>query len=138
MANKKYSDELVRESIRFLKLLSKEFGDDSGTIAFKTICSSVDESLADQILLEMLRSDGSDEDNQVKLCGSKWPNVSSITEKIELIKELRHYTGMGLKDAKDVVDHIFLGKDVGISCKSAEAADSFKKSLKIKGLAGLI
>lgn len=85
---------VVNTARAFIRSLCETYGHDRGMAVWDHIRSGLGEQIASDIFLGMLT-------------GTSQLTLSKIGDRyIETIKELRHLTGMGLKEAKDLCDDV--------------------------------
>ena len=102
---------VVRTARSFIQSLCQVYGSKEGLAVWDKIRNSLSEEMASDIFLGMLLGTG---DVEV---------VSIGTHKIEAIKEVRAFTGMGLKDAKDFVEAVLDHGPKIIDCSNRENDD---------------
>jgi ribosomal protein L7/L12 len=81
---------------------------------WETIASTLDPDVKGQIFFAMITGT---HNNRIVL-----KRVGSNTDRVARIKEIRNWTILGLKEAKDVSDMAELGKPTSISVKPQEYA----------------
>lgn len=112
--------DIIQSGMNFMRSITEAYGADEGMKLWDTIASTLDPSVKGEIFFAMLSGDY----NSIV-------RVSRVTvgaNKIDIIKEIRYHTGCGLKEAKDMADSIFAGKEVQIQI------DPKKRSSIVKNL----
>jgi hypothetical protein len=94
-----------------LQAITEAYGTDQGLALWETIANTLDPDVKGQIFFAMITGSYND---TIVLRGS---SRSDVYNKVACIKEIRTWTGMGLKEAKDVVDCVESGKNVRITVK---------------------
>ena len=113
------SNNLIRSGIRFLKDLQNDLGTEKGLEVWDKLRESMGDEVAGQVLFGILR--GTHSDIRLTKIGP---------QKIDAIKLVRECTGMGLKEAKDLVDAT---PATLIEKGSKEAVDKAKAALEAAG-----
>ena len=95
---------LINDGIHFLRAVTDCYGAEEGMRLWDRIASELDPKLKGEIFFAILCGS---QGNRINL------SVANLTDglnsKIMMIKTLRTVTGMGLKEAKDIVDLLLIG-----------------------------
>ena len=102
---------VVRSARSFIQSLCQAYGTSEGMAVWDKIRSNLSEQMASDIFLGMLMGTG---DVEIVAVGS---------QKIEAIKEVRAFTGMGLKESKDLIEAVQYGKPHTIDCTGRDNDD---------------
>lgn len=119
-----FRDELITTGIHFLRCLTRAYGSEHGMEMWDTISEAIDPELKGQIFFAMLTGEY---EGNIVLRGidrTKMPY-----QKINAIKEVRGLTGMGLTEAKNLVEGLEIGKTATLSCPAkyrANVVDAFR------------
>jgi hypothetical protein len=89
---------VVRSARNFIQSLCEVYGSNQGMAVWDNIRSGLGEQIASDIFLGMLIGGGNIVVHQ----------IGGL--KIEAIKEVRSFTGMGLKESKDFVEEVIAGR----------------------------
>lgn len=130
MVPEKYKSALITDGIQFMKTITEAYGPDEGMKLWKQISDVIDPELKGQIFFSIITGETG------KLLVRGFDSAQSIfSNKIEGIKCIRSYTGMSLKEAKDICDDIWAGKDVPIKVASGrfDECSSFRRDMKNLG-----
>lgn len=97
LSTKDITDRVRRTSINWVLVMQKEYGQEIGLKCFDVMRQTFGEDLCGSVLfgiMEGVRGDSI----------TIRTTTNNLTRKIEAIKEIRHISGMGLKEAKDAVE----------------------------------
>jgi ribosomal protein L7/L12 len=94
---------LVFNSLNFVQSITRNYGAEQGMAMWDTIANTVDRRLKLEVFKAMMN--GSQAEGRVRIIGA-YPS----SDKIQLIRTLRQFTGMGLKEAKDSIEDLRNGK----------------------------
>lgn len=94
---------LVFNSLNFVQSITRNYGAEQGMAMWDTIANTVDRRLKLEVFKAMMN--GSQAEGRVRIIGA-YPS----SDKIHLIRTLRQFTGMGLKEAKDSIEDLRNGK----------------------------
>lgn len=94
---------LVFNSLNFVQSITKNYGAEQGMAMWDTIANTVDRRLKLEVFKAMMNS--SQSEGRMRIIG-----VRPSSDKIQLIRTLRQFTGMGLKEAKDGIEDLCSGK----------------------------
>lgn len=114
---------VVTSARLFIKSLCEVYGNSPGLAVWDKIRSNLSEQMASDIFLGMLTSP-----SQLKI-------IRTGHYKIEAIKEVRAFTGTGLKDAKDFIEAITDNSPgiIDISNKDIESINNFCDAMRKTG-----
>jgi|GEM_PF-5704703 len=114
-----YSRKFIEGSVNYLKLVVSELGEDAGMTAFKSLSDSFSPDLSSKVIIRILSRDFDDvitiptTPNNIHLSSSTY---------IQLIRVVRTYTGMGLKEAKDICDTLRSGREIKLKIPTEMSA----------------
>lgn len=94
---------LVFNSLNFVQSITKNYGAEQGMAMWDTIANTIDRRLKLEVFKSMMNS--SQSEGRMRIIG-----VHPSSDKIQLIRILRQFTGMGLKEAKDGIEDLCFGK----------------------------
>ena len=128
-------ERLVFDGINFLQTLTKTHGSVAGQQLFTSMSEFLGREFSDQVWMKLLTGETSS-DRSFKVYYMSMPNSVNIPNKINVIKTIRQFTGLGLKEAKDVADDIFGGvaKRFDFGDHQQGHARQFKQDLKTLGM----
>lgn len=109
-----HKDAIVTNGLHFMRSITEAYGADEGMRLWETIADTLDGDIKGQIFFAMITGNYN---NRVVL-----KRVGSDTDRVARIKEIRNWTGLGLKEAKDASDMVELGKPVSLTVKPQEYA----------------
>jgi ribosomal protein L7/L12 len=112
MIPEQHQNTVISSGLNFLRAITEAYGADEGMALWETIANTLDPDVKGQIFFAMIA--GTHNDTVVL------SNVKPGHDRVLGIKEIRHWTGMGLKEAKDVSDWVMYGKSVSLKVKPAE------------------
>ena len=119
------SNDLIRSGIRFLKDLQNDLGTEKGLEVWDKLRESMGDEVAGQVLFGILR--GTHSDIRLTKIGP---------QKIDAIKLVRECTGMGLKEAKDLVERVEYNRypeDLVLNFLSSEQIDNYARQFEYIG-----
>ena len=98
-------DGIISAGINLIHAISEAIGPEEGMKAWDIISEQLGNGVKETIFMSMLtgRTAGT-----VVLIGDV--NYSNVAGRIDLIKCIRNYTGLGLKEAKDITDVLYSGQ----------------------------
>lgn len=108
MIPEEHKDEIISNGLHFMRSITNAYGTDEGMRLWETIADTLDPDVKGQIFFAMLM--GTHNDTIVL----KRSNTSTMTNRVAAIKEIRNWTGYGLKEAKDTSDLVESGQAVKI------------------------
>lgn len=91
------TDRVRRASINWVLAMQKSYGQEMGLKCFDVMRQTFGEDLCGAVLFGIMEGARSD-------AITIRTTTDYLTRKIEAIKEIRHISGMGLKEAKDAVE----------------------------------
>jgi ribosomal protein L7/L12 len=91
------TDRVRRASINWVLAMQKSYGQEMGLKCFDVMRETFGEDLCGAVLFGIMEGARSD-------AITIRTTTDNLTRKIEAIKEIRHISGMGLKEAKDAVE----------------------------------
>ena len=111
MIPEEHKNSVVVAGLHFMRAITEAYGADEGLKLWDTIAGTLDPDVRGQIFLAMLT--GTHNDTIVL-------RDIATTDYIGCIKEIRTWTGYGLKEAKDAVDLVREKKPIKIKVKPTE------------------
>ena len=115
-----HKDAVISNGLHFMRSITEAYGADEGMRLWDTIASTLDPDIKGQIFFAMLV--GTHNDTIVL----KPAKANGLSDKIAAIKEIRTWTGYGLKEAKDTADMVNGGRSVTLKVKPAEHAQAIR------------
>ena len=112
MIPEEHKDAIIANGLHFMRSITEAYGTDEGMRLWETIASTLDPDVKGQIFFAMITGT---HNNRIVL-----RRVGPNTDRVARIKEIRNWTGLGLKEAKDASDMVELGKPVSLSIKPQE------------------
>ena len=112
MIPEEHKDSIIANGLHFMRSITEAYGADEGMRLWETIASTLDPDVKGQIFFAMITGT---HNNRIVL-----RRVGPNTDRVARIKEIRNWTGLGLKEAKDASDMVELGKPVSLSIKPQE------------------
>ena len=113
-----HKDSIVANGLHFMRAITDAYGADEGMRLWDTIANTLDPDVKGQIFIAMLT--GTHNDTIVL------KRVGANTDRVARIKEIRNWTGYGLKEAKDTSDMVEMGKATMIKVKPAEHTQAIR------------
>ncbi len=107
-----HKESVIANGLHFMRSITEAYGADEGMQLWDTIASTLDPDVKGQIFFAMITGTYN---NRITLKG-----VGAGTDRVARIKEIRNWTGLGLKEAKDVSDMVELGKPVSLTIRPQE------------------
>ena len=99
MSEEEIKEKMIQECFMFMESIYKYYGADKGEEMWDTIVLTLDPSMKRQILMKMLTKDFT---GRIIIRGYR-----GECRKVPAIKAVRNITGLGLKEAKDLVDRAY-------------------------------
>ena len=127
----KFSLAIMEASVNYMRVLLDEYGDDMGRERVNALFEAVHPDLAGEVMMYLL-TQGSHYRVKIGIDHNVPRDMTYTRRKINAIKEVRAYTGMGLKEAKDAVE---AAEAQGIHTIDANVSDEEVRGLR-QGLAG--
>lgn len=115
--------DIIINGLHFMRSITEAHGAEEGMRLWEAIGDTLGHDLKGKIFFAMVA--GTHNDTIVL------KNIKVNSSAVSCIKEIRHWTGLGLKEAKDTYDWLMNGKKMQITVKPAE------HHLAIKGLSGV-
>ena len=112
MTSEDQRNNIISSGLHFMRSITEAYGAEEGMRLWDTIASTLDPNLKGEIFFAMLTGTH----NDTIVLRSVAPN----TDRVARIKEIRNWTGYGLKEAKDASDWVEAGKAVQLKVKPAE------------------
>lgn len=116
------SNQLIRSGIRFLKDLQDELGTDKGLAVWDKMREAMGDEVAGAILFGIMKG---------MRHGIRLTKIGP--QKINAIKLVRECTGLGLKDAKDLVERVEYNKypqDLALNYMSSDQIDNYARQFE--------
>ena len=107
-----HKDAIITNGLHFMRSITEAYGADEGMRLWETIANTLDGDVKGQIFFAMITGT---HNNRIVL-----KRVGANTDRVARIKEIRNWTVLGLKEAKDVSDMAELGKPTSITVKPQE------------------
>lgn len=114
MIPNEHRDAVISNGMHFMRAITEAYGAEQGMRLWETIADTLDPDIKGQIFFAMIT--GTYNDTIVL----RRAQASGIANRVAAIKEIRNWTGMGLKEAKDASDTVESGRSVRITVKPAE------------------
>ena len=111
-----HKDAVISNGLHFMRSITEAYGADEGMRLWETIASTLDPDVKGQIFFAMLTGT---HNNRIVL-----RRVGPNTDRVARIKEIRNWTGYGLKEAKDASDLVEMGKPMSLAVKPQEYAQA--------------
>jgi hypothetical protein len=105
-----FKERIIQDGILFISSITEAYGPEIGIKLWEQIASVLDPSVKGEIFFAMISGHYQ---GRIRL------HIEDLTydiplSKIEIIKTIRSYTGLGLKEAKDIIDNLLMGKSQDI------------------------
>ena len=107
-----HKESVIANGLHFMRSITEAYGVDEGMQLWDTIASTLDPDVKGQIFFAMITGTYN---NRITLKG-----VGASTDRVARIKEIRNWTGLGLKEAKDLSDMVELGKPMSLTVRPQE------------------
>ena len=107
---------IVSSGLTFMRSITEAYGADEGMRLWETIAGTLDPEVKGQIFFAMITGT---HNNRIVL-----RRVGTNTDRVARIKEIRNWTGLGLKEAKDASDLVEMGKPMSLAVKPQEYAQA--------------
>jgi len=104
-----HKESVIANGLHFMRSITEAYGVDEGMQLWDTIASTLDPDVKGQIFFAMITGTYN---NRITLKG-----VGASTDRVARIKEIRNWTGLGLKEAKDLSDMVELGKPMSLTVR---------------------
>jgi hypothetical protein len=112
MIPKEHNDAVISTGLHFMRSITEAYGAEEGLRLWDQIASVLDPDVKGQIFFAMIAGTHND---TIMLKG-----VGAGTDRVARIKEIRTWTGYGLKEAKDASDLVEAGKVIQLKVKPQE------------------
>jgi hypothetical protein len=109
MIPEEHKDAVIANGLHFMRSITEAYGADEGMRLWETIAGTLDPDVKGQIFFAMLTGT---HNNRIVL-----RRVGPNTDRVARIKEIRNWTGLGLKEAKDASDMVELGKPMSLTVR---------------------
>jgi hypothetical protein len=109
-----HRDAIISNGLHFMRAITEAYGAEEGMRLWETIAGTLDPDVKGQIFIAMLT--GTYNDTIVL----RRAQAAGIANRVAAIKEIRNWTGLGLKEAKDTSDLVESGMAVRIKVKPQE------------------
>ena len=120
MIPEEHKSNVVTNGLHFMRAITEAYGTEEGLRLWETIAGTLDPDVKGQIFFAMLM--GTHNDTIVL----KPAKANGLSDKIAAIKEIRTWTGYGLKEAKDTADMVNGGLSVTLKVKPTEHARAIR------------
>ncbi len=107
-----HKESVIANGLHFMRSITEAYGADEGMQLWDTIASTLDPDVKGQIFFAMITGTYN---NRITL-----KRVGADTDRVARIKEIRIWTGLGLKEAKDVSDMVEMGKPMSLTVRPQE------------------
>ena len=104
-----HKDSIIANGLHFMRSITEAYGADEGMRLWETIASTLDPDVKGQIFFAMLTGT---HNNRIVL-----RRVGPNTDRVARIREIRNWSGLGLKEAKDASDMVEMGKPMSITVR---------------------
>lgn len=102
-----YRTRLVCDGIHLMRSITEAYGAEDGMKLWQTIADTLDPELKGAIFFSLLTGSTG---GRIMIRGLD-DRQTILIQKVPAIKCIRTYTGFGLKEAKDLCDELWSGKD---------------------------
>lgn len=131
MIPQEHKGRVIQDGIHFLTSISQAYGAEEGIKLWERIAEVLDPSVKGDIFFAMLTGQYNDR-IYARLDQSK--PVAAAVNKISVIKCIRTYTGLGLKEAKDLSDLMLSGNKVEMILEQPRQRSEFIRELSSLGI----
>jgi hypothetical protein len=104
-----HKDSIISSGLEFMRSITECYGADRGMELWDTIASALGNDVKGEIFFAMINGEYT----------SKLRVTGMVNDRIASIKTIRTYTGLGLKEAKDLSDEMQSGRPILIKLTSA-------------------
>jgi hypothetical protein len=108
MIPEEHKDSIISSGLEFMSSITACYGADKGMELWDTIASTLGNDVKGAIFFAMINGQHT---ARIRVSGT-------VTDRISSIKTIRVYTGLGLKEAKDLSDEIQSGKTIVLKLTS--------------------
>ena len=109
MIPEEHKDAIIANGMHFMRSITEAYGAEEGMRLWETIAGTLDPDVKGQIFFAMITGT---HNNRIVL-----RRVGANTDRVARIKEIRNWTGLGLKEAKDLSDMVELGKPMSLTVR---------------------
>jgi hypothetical protein len=127
MIPQEHKHEIITSGMQFMRSITEAYGADEGMRLWETIANTLDPDIKGQIFFAMIT--GTHNDTIVLKPGLAGSGVTA--NRVAAIKEIRTWTGMSLRDAKDTSDMVEAGRTVKITVKPGDHANALRGLRKV-------
>jgi hypothetical protein len=131
MIPQEHKPRIIQDGIHFITAISQAYGAEEGMKLWERIAEVLDPSVKGDIFFAMLTGQYNDR-VYAKLDQSR-PSAVSVN-KISVIKCIRTYTGLGLKEAKDLTDLMSFGNKIELILERPYQRSEFIRELSSLGI----
>jgi hypothetical protein len=131
MIPQEHKPRIIQDGIHFITAISQAYGAEEGMKLWERIAEVLDPSVKGDIFFAMLT--GQYNDRVYANLNQSIPHVASAN-KIAVIKCIRTYTGLGLKEAKDLTDLMLFGSKVEMILERPHQRSEFIRELSSLGI----
>lgn len=107
MIPEKHRTRLINDGIHFMRSIAEAYGVEDGMRLWKSISDTLDPELKGAIFFALLTGSTG---GRILIRGLN-DRESILIQKVSAVKCIRTYTGFGLKEAKEICDELWMGKD---------------------------
>lgn len=125
-----HEEAIIQNGISFMQTITEAYGPEEGMKLWDVIASTLDPEVKGKIFFTLLTGEYS---GRITIRGLSQAEVLS-KDKISVIKTIRSVTGLGLKEAKDLSDDLFVGKNVAIEVIDNVKHHNARQELRRAGL----
>jgi hypothetical protein len=112
MIPEEHKNTVISSGLQFMRSITEAYGADTGMELWSQITSVLDPDIKGQIFFAMVTGSHND------IIYAK--NVEIHSNAVACIKEIRNWTGLGLKEAKDAFDNMRAGRTTRLTVKPTE------------------
>lgn len=125
VSNNDTMEQVIADGMHFMRSLCLHYGNDKGLEIWEALGDAMGTEVKGKILFAMVNGGHAD---QLRFRALQ---AESLGNAVTVIKTIRHYTGYGLKEAKDLWDN---SKNGFVTIRSSEAdMRAFRESLRDLG-----
>lgn len=103
---------IITNGIHFMRSITEAYGAETGLELWEQIATVLDPEVKGQIFFALITGTYND---RVHIKGIIGANGMNITNAVSCIKEIRTWSGLGLKEAKDMYDRVRNNAERGTS-----------------------
>lgn len=129
MIPEEHKVDIITSGIQFMRSITEAYGTDDGLKLWTTIADTLDPDVKGEIFFAMITGN-----YQNKLHCRISPSYFQRPDKVAMIKEIRTWTGFGLKEAKDMADAIIDNSSVQTITVTTDKYNAARKGLINVGL----